>query len=296
MKIGIAIPNFGKYASKNNITRLTLAAEKYGFDSIWLSDHIVIPKSHKGFGNNFYEPLTTLSYLAPITKTINLGTSIIVLPYRNPIVLAKAVSTLDQLSDGRIILGIGSGWLKEEFEALGADFDNRKARTDEYLRIINVLWNSRKPQYQGQYYNFSNISFLPKPKKGYKIPVWFGGNSNEAINKAIEHCDGWHSVGLSPEEIKTKLEYIGDALSLKENIKSDFIISVRKNLQLTNDIKINLNKDEPLRGDKEKITRGLQDYKVSGVKHIILYILSSSLNGIFDTMKVLATEIRAEFN
>ncbi|NIT13491.1 MAG: LLM class flavin-dependent oxidoreductase, partial [Candidatus Dadabacteria bacterium] len=123
MKIGIAIPNFGKFASKENITRIALAAQEHEFDSLWLSDHIVMPNSHKGFGNNFYEPVATLAYLSSITQTITLGTSIIVLPYRNPVALAKSIATIDQLSDGRLIMGVGAGWLKEEFHALGADYE-----------------------------------------------------------------------------------------------------------------------------------------------------------------------------
>ncbi len=153
MNFGITLPNFGKYADKNEILNIATAAQELGFDSIWVSDHIVIPDTHKGFGDVFYEPIVTLSYLASITKGIKLGSSVIILPYRNPVVLAKMVSTLDQLSGARVILRIGAGWLEKEFQALGVPYSDRGEMTDEFLKVLKTLWTQENPSFNGKYFN-----------------------------------------------------------------------------------------------------------------------------------------------
>lgn len=172
MKYGLTIPNYGKFADRESILEISIAAEELGYDSLWASDHIVLPTDHKGFGNIFFEPLVTLSYIAQRTKTIKLGTSVIVLPYRNPVVFAKSISTLDVLSGGRVIVGIGSGWLKEEFNALGVNHEERGRITDEYLEIIKKLYTSETPSFSGNYFNFSDIIFDPKPLQKPFPPVW----------------------------------------------------------------------------------------------------------------------------
>lgn len=295
MKIGIAIPNFGKFANRENIKEITLNAEELGFDSLWCSDHVIIPNSHKiGFGSNFYEPVTTLAYLASLTKRISLGTSVIVIPYRNPVVFAKLISTIDQISDGRVILGIGSGWLKEEFDALGIDFNNKSDITEEYLEIIKELWYSDNPQYSGKYLSFSDIVFSPRPTNTHRIPIWMGGNYNSSIDRAIKLCTGWHAVGLTPYELQNKTDYIKNKLKTSEQKTENFIISIRSNLQITDNRKLIENNSELLRGNKEKITDSLNGYKNSGADHMIIYILSSEVSGFLDHLQTLAEEIRPQ--
>ncbi len=294
MKFGIALPNFGMYANRDSILKIAKTAEELGFDSIWVSDHIVIPESHQGFGNLFYEPLITLSYIAALTKRIYLGTSVIILPYKNPIVLAKMLSTLDVISDGRLILGVGAGWLKEEFQALGASYEKRGSITDEYIKVLKILWTQEKPRFSGRYCKFSDINFLPKPIQTPHPPIWVGGNSRISISRAVSLGDGWHPVGLTPGEIKERVKFLNELLEERKKTKSNFVISLRKNLQIKGisgkKLK-NIDERETLRGAPEKIVEGIEEYRDTGVSHLIFHVLSGSMEGVLETMKFFSREI-----
>jgi len=295
MRFGVALPNFGRHAEKGTILKISKAAEELGFDSLWVSDHIVIPESHQGFGGMFYEPLITLTYIAACTSRIQLGTSVIILPYRNPIVLAKMISTLDALSGGRVILGIGTGWLKDEFDALGVSYEKRDSITDECIEVLKVLWTREEPSFKGKYYNFSGIKFLPRPIQKPRIPIWIGGNSRRAIERAVNTGDGWHSVGLTPKKIKEGVEYVNKLLSGKWKGTSDFVISLRKNLQIKVSSEKRLKESEDqeiLRGTPYEIAEGINRYRESGVSHIVFYILSGTLEGIIESMKLFSSEIK----
>jgi probable F420-dependent oxidoreductase len=296
VKFGVALPNFGKYARKNAILKIARAAEELGFESLWVSDHIVIPESHRGFGDMFYEPLTTLTYIGACTSRIRLGTSVIILPYRNPVVLAKTISTLDVLSGGRVILGVGVGWLKDEFNALGIPYEERGPITDECIEILKALWTREKPSFKGSYYKFSEIKFLPRPIQKPYPPILVGGNSRRAIERAVDAGDGWHSVGLTPEEIREKVEFVNQLLSEKGKETSDFVISLRKNLQIKGISEKKAEDKEILRGTPDKISEGIERYKESGVSHIVFQVLSGTLEGVVETMELFSRDIRPALN
>ena len=282
MKYGIAVPNFGKFAVKEYITELSLTAEELGFDSLWVSDHLVIPRDHKGFGNVFYDPVVTLSYLASITYKIKLGTSVIVLPYRNPVVFAKEISTLDVLSEGRVILGIGAGWLKEEFQALGVKHEERGEMTDEYLEILKELFTKEHPEFSGKYHNFADIDFYPKPVQKPYLPIWVGGSSKAALSRAVKYGSGWHAVGSTPAEIMERSEELNSLFSELNKSKNDFVVSVRESLQITSR-KID-DERELLRGTVEKINDGIVAYENADVSYIVLQVLSTKFDGVIKTM------------
>jgi len=293
MKFGIALPNFGRDARRDNVVKLAKTAEEFGFDSIWVSDHIVIPDSHKGFGDVFYEPFVTLAYVSSITEKINLGTSVIILPYRNPLVVAKMISTLDVLSGGRVILGAGTGWLKDEFEALSIPYADRGFQTDEHLEAMKVLWTRKNPKFKGKFYKFSDIRFFPKPVQKPYPPIWIGGNSNRAIERAARSGDGWHAVGLTPEEMKYKSKYLMGLIKGRSKRKTEFVISLRKNLQILGpgekDRKID--EREVLRASPEKIAESIEEYEESGVSHLVFQVLGSGVEDIINTIKIFAEEI-----
>ncbi len=289
MKYGIALPNFGKYSQKESIIELAQAAEALDYDSIWVSDHVVIPTSHQGFGDKFLDPLTTLTFLAARTSKIKLGTSVIVLPYRNPVVLAKAVSTLDELSNGRVVLGVGAGWLKDEFDALGMRHGERGAVTDEYIDVLKNLWTEDNPEFRGNYIEYSNIKFLPKPLQIPHPPIWVGGGSTAAIERAVNRGDGWHPVGLTPSELKEKVHYINKLLEKTKRNSGDFNISLRRNLEITD--KKDIDENETLRGTPEKIARGIEDYKDAGVTHFVFHLLGGEFKGLVRTMQVFSEQI-----
>jgi len=294
MKFGLSLPNFGRDASKKNISRLTLTAEEFGFDSIWLSDHIVIPASHRGFGYNFYEPLVTLSYLSSMTNNIKLGTSVLIIPYRNPIVLAKLISDIDILSDGRLILGIGTGWMRDEFNALGAEYENRYVLTEEYIKIMIELWSDEMMERRDENSNLRGFSIKPTALQKSHPPIWIGGNSRNAIERALRIGNGWHAVGLTPAELNELIPIIKEKMSStkhKNKDRGDFIISLRRNVQITDDKNIELNHKETLRGTVNKITDGLNKYKESGVGYMVVQFLAGSFEEIIINLNIFCKNI-----
>ena len=290
MKFGIALPNFGRYAQRELIVDIAKSAEDLGFDSLWVSDHIIMPESHKGFGDVFYEPFATLSFVAAKTRSIQLGTSVIILPYRNAIVLAKMVSTLDVLCGGRLTLGVGVGWLEDEFEALGVSYLDRGAITDECIAVLKNLWSADEPSYRGKYYKFSNIRFFPKPLQKPHPPLWIGGNGLLALKRAISIGNGWHPVGLTPGEVQERRRAVGELQT--KNRSSDFVISLRKNLQIDNSKKKKPDVREPLRGTPEMISKGIELYAESGVSHLVFQILGGRFKDIIHSMEFFSTEIK----
>ncbi len=291
MKFGIAVPNFGLYANREQILEISGLAEELRYDSLWVSDHVVIPASHKVFGDTFHDPLVTLAYIAAGTDKLELGTSVMVLPYRNPIVLGKMVSTLDTLSRGRVILGVGTGWIEDEFEALGVNFKERGPVTDEYIEILKELWTSEKPEYNGKYLEFSNIKFLPKPERKPHPPLWVGGESAGAMKRAVKYGDGWHPVGLTPGAFREKAEYLKSLQPAEK--KDSFVMSLRRNIEINDGREFSA--DDTLRGGREKITKGIREYRDAGVAHLVLYILAGDYKGILNTLRVFAGEIKPEF-
>ncbi len=287
MKIGIALPIFGKYAGREEIMEAALAAEALGYDSIWVSDHVVVPDSHNVFGDVFFDPLISLGFIASATSRIELGTSVIVLPYRNPLVLAKSVSSLDALSGGRVVLGVGSGWLKGEFDALGVDFARRGQMTDEYIEIMKELWTSDSPSHEGEYFSFTGIRFEPKPVRKPHPPVWVGGESRRSIERAVTHGDGWHPVGLGPGELAAKAREVRSLLP--DEKRESFVISLRRNVEINEGREFG--PEETLRGTPGKIRDGIEAYREAGVDHLILYVLSGEFEGVLGTMRVLREEV-----
>ena len=213
MKYGLAMPNRGPLAQPGHLVTLATRAEELGFHSLQIGDHIVLPNRISSrypyaeggvftgaVSGEAFEPLTELSFLAGVTRKIRLATSVMIVPHRNPLLAAKMLATLDVLSGGRLILGIGAGWMREEFEALGLPpFDERGAVTDEYVRAFKELWTSDNPTYDGNYCQFSDIKFLPKPVQMPHPPIWVGGENPRAIRRAAELGNGWIPIGSNPD-------------------------------------------------------------------------------------------------
>jgi probable F420-dependent oxidoreductase len=210
MKYGMVMPTIGALAAGPSAmeAQLTIAqrAEALGYDSLWAPDHVVFPTTihskypYNDTGKLFFppeipllEPIAALGVIAGATKRVRLGTWVLVLPHRNPIVTAKMWATLDVMSGGRMILGAGIGWMEEEITLLGAPYNKRGALSDEYLRAMRELWTSPDPKFSGQYVNFSGIRCEPKPLQK-PFPVWIGGHSARAMRRVVELGDGWLAV------------------------------------------------------------------------------------------------------
>jgi probable F420-dependent oxidoreductase len=210
MRYGFYLPTRGQTAAPEALETLIARAEALGFSSVVIADHIVFPVTIKskypytvsgafpGQGDAL-EQLSLMAFVAGKSQTLRLISSVMILPHRNPVVTAKMLATIDVLSRGRVTVGVGVGWLREEFEALGApDFDRRGAVSDEYLRIFKALWTQDPASYHGEFYRFDSIRCLPHPVQKPHPPIWIGGHSKAALRRVARLGDGWHPVGANP--------------------------------------------------------------------------------------------------
>ena len=204
MKFAVAIRNMGPQSNRTTIRACARIAEQAGFDALFVSDHLCIPPDQtEGSGGRYLDVLATLAFIAGATEKIRLGVSVLVVPYRPAVLTAKQVATIQELSGERMILGIGVGWMKPEFAALGADFRRRGAITDETLSVIHHLFSADVPgAYDGPLVNFPSFVFLPRPKRP---PIWIGGNGAAAMTRVLKFGDGWHPM-LPAAELKAKVE------------------------------------------------------------------------------------------
>jgi probable F420-dependent oxidoreductase len=214
MKFGLRYCNTGAYVDPAKAVELAQAAESAGFESMWTVEHTVVPAGYEstypyaaggkmaGGQDDLLlpDPLIWMAYVAAATRRVNLATGIMILPQHNPVVVAKQVATLDHLSNGRILLGIGVGWLKEEFEALGVPFEDRGARTDEYIAAMRELWGADKPSYAGRFVSFRDAYCRPQPVAG-KVPIIVGGHSPAAARRAGRLGDGFFPARGAPKDL-----------------------------------------------------------------------------------------------
>ena len=207
MKLAVEFPSVAYREGPEGVRRLAQALERIGYDHIDVFDHVVMGFPIEGRPPGPYhaampilEALVTLGYLAAATSRITLGTEVLVLPQREPTLVAKQVSTLDTLSGGRIRLGVGVGWQESEYEALGEDFHTRGARMDEAIRLLRACWSDTQIDFKGRYYQLTAIGMEPKPPQGGRLPIWIGGRSERALRRVGELGDGWLGNQLSGVE------------------------------------------------------------------------------------------------
>src|SRR6267378_3171495 len=203
MKFGVWIPTCRHLATVEIIRHSAVRAEQLGYDPVWVSDHVVVPNANiVNFGETIFDPLVTLGVLAGATSRVRLGTTVLIVPYRNAVVTAKMVSSLDALSGGRVVLGIGAGWVAAESAMLGVPFAERGPMTDEYLRAMQELWTSPSPSFSGKYVQFHDLHFEPKPIQTPHPPIWVGGHSRAALRRTVELGAAWHPINRSVEELR----------------------------------------------------------------------------------------------
>jgi probable F420-dependent oxidoreductase len=228
VRIGVSLPTVGLDHSAELLMPVAEVAERLGFDSVWATDHALLsyareseyPYARSGTeigmnpGIEWLEPLSTLSYVAAATERVRVGTSVLVLPYRNPILVASQAATLHLLSGDRLILGVGAGWMREEFEALGLDPAERGARTDEYLEVVRTLWRDNPAAHDGEFVSFDEIVLGLSPRESVP-PLWVGGNTRPALRRALRHGDGWHGFEVYSEDvpgIRSELDELGEEI------------------------------------------------------------------------------------
>ncbi len=327
MKFGVRLPNSGPLARRDNIVKVADEAERMGFDSVWVHDHILWGteqhRTHLSAGSaealddsqkpNFYESITTLSYLAGRTSRVRLGVAVIVLPLRNPVVLAKQIANLDVMSEGRLIVGVAPGApniTKSEFEAVGVPYEERGKITDEYILAIKKIWSENLPSFSGKYVNFNEAQIFPKPFQKYpKILVGGGerGISQRALKRVVELGDGWIPAYLTSEEIGDGIRQIKETAKTAGRDSNHFTIAhemftvvdedsatarklAAKSLS-SNFVSVEEGEKRSLAGSPDELVRKLSEYVSAGVDMTELKFVYSDLSALFKMMKLFAEEI-----
>jgi probable F420-dependent oxidoreductase len=204
MKVGINLINFGPAASEEALLRWTRLAETLGYHLVMTSDHVAVtPDVTARYPAPFWEPFTTLGWLAAKARHVELGTTVIIVPYRHPLETARMTAQIDRLCDGRFIFGVGVGWAAQEFEALGVPFHQRGAMTNEYLEAIKTCWTNDVASFEGRFVRFRDVDTRPLPRR--RPPIWVGGGSDAAMRRAVVHGDAWHPIRVKHQFLREAL-------------------------------------------------------------------------------------------
>jgi probable F420-dependent oxidoreductase len=285
LAIGCTLPTSGRGADPAALRDGAQAAEALGFDSVWVSDHVVIPariESTYPYSPDgtfrlspsapYFEPLTALTYLAGCTRRVRLGTHVLILPYRHPLLTAKAVATLDVLSGGRVDLGIGVGWMREEFEALGFDyFERRGAVTDEQLRILHLAWTEDLPSFEGEFYSFAPLGTQPHPLQRPRPPIWVGGHTRAAIRRAARLGDGWLPLGVRPPAALPPEEIAAGIATLRATARAAGRDPATLQVCFSTGVTLTDRQDgaRPFHGPPEAVAEDIRRYQAAGVDRFV---------------------------
>jgi probable F420-dependent oxidoreductase len=274
------------------IVAVAKRADELGYRWLPCSDHVVVPKrALPTMGATWYEPATTLAFVAGITQRIRLLSHVIVLPYHNPLAIAKQYATLDRLSGGRVILGVGTGHLKPEFRALDAPFEERGKATDEYIAIIKTLWSNEEASFGGSYFSFQEISLSPRPVQQPHPPIWVGGNSRRAARRAAELGDGWVPFQVTPDDVRDRLDYLRRMLEQRDR-PFDVVVPAGP-IELT--AKAIDGARPAFSGSSEQVIEDIRAYEAAGVTGMTAGFRARSLEEHLEKLERFAREIVPAF-
>lgn len=278
MEWGIHLPHLGRQASRDGLMRFARRVDELGFHSGWVSDHIAWPQaidSKYPYSDDgsfapppdmpWLDPLGTLFFVAGCTERLRLGTTVLILGYRPPVLTAKAVASLDVVSGGRAILGVGVGWMKEEFEILGMPFDHRGARADEQLELFNALFSEPNPSYEGRFYNVPSVGFEPKPVNG-KVPIWVGGDSEPAFRRVARFGDAFHAAFQPIDVVERSWRRVRDLAAGSGREPDELRLSVRLYL----DPEGSMPAAKSIAGSPQQMLDTIGEWAAVGVDHILL--------------------------
>ncbi len=309
IRFGFSLTGRGPLADRDAITTLARRADALGYDSIWVTDRLLIPVQSGsaypysptgafplGPDEPWLEPLTAVTYLATITERIQVGTSVLVIPYRNPVHTAKALATADYLSGGRVILGAGVGWWREEFAAVGVPFEDRAARTVEYLRVMKAIWTGSRVSFEGRFTRIAEAGGVrPHPTRQPHIPIWIGGHTDAALRRVVEVGDGWHPLGLRPPVALYPPELAAKVSRLREMARA----AGRDPGALTVSFKAPLRFEEgaaaaraPLSGSPAQIREDVEAYVAAGVQHFVLDFSVTAVPAMLEVLERFAADVR----
>jgi probable F420-dependent oxidoreductase len=313
MRFGFYLPTRGPLATPDALTTLVQRGEALGFHSVAVADHIVLPVTstsrypyttdgaHPSEGDAL-EQLALAAFVAARTQRLRLVTSVLILPHRNPVVTAKTLATIDLLSGGRLTVGVGVGWLREEFEALHAPpFDRRGVVSDEFIRILKTLWTTAPANFAGEFYSFDQVWCLPRPVQRPHPPIWIGGHSLAALRRAARHGDGWHPVGanpaapLRPAEMTAKIAELHRLTEAEGRDPATLTISYKAPLYDTSLTGIALDRDgrerRPFSGSPDQIREDIATYGDLGVSELFLDFRAGTLAESLERMEHFAKVI-----
>ena len=299
MKFGVTVPNNWGIEDPQQVLAMGPLAESLGYDSVWVMDHLF----NNGYirqrldDKPYYHPLATLSYLAATTRRVALGTSVLVLPYHNPVELAKYAATLDQMSGGRVILGVGVGAMTEEFEALGISMRERGSLTNECIAVMKELWTNPDPTYHSRRWHFSDLKFSPKPVQKPHIPLWIGGASAGALKRTATMGDGWHPSGLAPEAFKLHRQEVAKLAADAGRDADALTMSVRVEVEAHGGPSSQRaqNRARLAGDDRDQMIASLQAYQEAGVEHVVLALNTGDIPRIKELMTTIAEKVMPQF-
>ena len=292
MEIGCHLPTQGPLATREAVETFARESEQRQVASLWVSDHVIFPRTATGSypGGRFphppdkayLDPVITLAAAAMCTARARLGASVFVLGHRHPIVMAKMLATIDALSQGRLIVGVGVGWWKEELEMLGAPFHARGRQADEMLRVFKALWTEDNPNFQGEFYKIQNLGFAPKPKP--LPPIWVGGDSPGAFKRVVTLGDGWHATSKTPTQFAEALGRLKTAADKAGRRLETIELSLR--FALTDDL---------LGKGPQAVVDLLGEYQRLGLAHVVLEFRRDDLKRMLENLDVVTRSIRPAF-
>jgi probable F420-dependent oxidoreductase len=291
MEIGCHLPTQGPLATREALLTFAREAERRNVASLWVSDHVVFPRTATGNypGGRFphppdkpyLEPVATLAAAAMCTSHARLGASVFILGHRHPVVMAKMLTTIDALSEGRLICGVGVGWWKEELEILGAPFHERGRQADEILRAFKALWTMDNPSFEGRYFRFHDIGFAPKPVQKPHPPIWVGGDSPGAFRRVATLGDGWHATSKSPAEVGEALTRLRAACDAARRDFGTVGLSMRFSLR-----------DDLLAQGAQAVIDRLGEYKRLGLTHVLLEFRRDDLGRMLEILDLVTATVR----
>ena len=312
MRYGFYLPTRGPTADPDSLVAMVAEAERLSFDSTVIADHVVFPATVESrypytVGGDFpgeaeaLEQLSLMAFVAGRTSRLRLITSVMIVPHRNPVLAAKTLATIDVLSKGRVTVGIGVGWMREEIEALGcSEFERRGALTDEYLQIFKTLWTEEPARFEGAFYRFDALHALPKPVQNPHPPIWVGGHSRPALRRVARLADGWHPVGanpavpLRPAEFSRACDELRRLTDAERRDYADLPICFKAPLYDKGRRGGKGVDRQPFSGSPAQIVGDIETYARLGVDELIFDFRSATLSETMDRMGQFDAEIRSQ--
>jgi probable F420-dependent oxidoreductase len=287
MQVGVFLPISGRATGPETLMEAAQSAEAAGFDAVWSADRVVTPwriETPYAYSENhefivppdrpFLDSLTCLAFLAGCTSRITLGISVLVLPYRHPLYWARVAASIERLSKGRLTMGVGVGWMEEEFAALGVSFKDRGKMTDEQLEIIHQLWTEEHATWNGQFYSYDDLAFYPKPLQKPRIPIWVGGEGAAAHRRTAKYGDAWfpYFVEVTPTELRAGYDAVRASSAELGRDPEKILLACCRPIEVTagpvpQDARF-------LRGSPEQLVEALLAYQSIGVSHIALQFMT----------------------